>query len=161
MNPVLSSPLVICYLSVGISILAFLAPQKRTARVFSYILGLFVIVTIAGSIRSAFSDFSSEISLDISDSISDYSEKDYNDAVMQQTADNIVTAISDILEDEGITCRDIKLELKISDKGSIFVRRIVIYISDDYRDRTDDIKQIVNRNIQKEPDVYVEEQEAQ
>lgn len=153
--------LTLCYLSVAVTVMSLFLPQKRTRKIFSFVIGLFVICSVIGSVRGASVSLSDGLS-EISDiSVPTYDSGDYNEMVLHQTAENLVEATDEILRSEGIEARDIRLSLKISDAGRIYVQDVVIYISESDFPRKREIKDIVYRNLSKEPAVYVEKEEVE
>ena len=148
--------LTICYLSVAVTVVSLFLPQKRTRRIFSFIIGLFVMATLIAGF--------SKLSLDIDSfsirepEIAIPSGEDYNELVKQKTAENLVSATDELLRSEGIEARDIRLSLKISDAGRIYVQEVVIYMSEDDFLRIGEVKRIIYRNLAKEPQVYVEKE---
>jgi DNA-binding XRE family transcriptional regulator len=82
-------------------------------------------------------------------------EEEYRSMVAQMTADHLTEACHELLQNEGISIQDIQLTLKSSDKGRISVVRAVIYINQDSLAQTAQIKSIIYRNIEKEPEIYV------
>lgn len=146
---------IICYLAVGSSLLSMLMPQKRTSKIFLFVLGLFVISSIGISILNFAENFS--LPTETEDTLPAPREygADYTDIVAQNTADNVVEAMNTLLEEEGIHPTDIQITLKISDEGRIYVREAVIYISEEYEDRVQEIESIIYRNLSKEPKIYV------
>lgn len=151
----------LCYTCVAVSILSLFVPQKRTRRVMGFVIGLFFLSTMASAIAAQIGE------IDITEpalpqvSVPTYSDADYDREIAQMTADNIVIALNELLNNEGIIAQDIQVTLKISDDGRITVSRAVIYINEAYRDRCSDIESIVYRNIAKEPEVYVKGEELQ
>ncbi len=149
----------VCLVSIAVCIFSVLIPQKRTAKIMSFVIGLFLTVTILSSIIAK----SEEISLDISElekyKLPEYSQDDYNDTAIQMTADNLTSALNELLKNEGINADDIKLTLKITDEGRIYASRVVIYINEEDYLRRSDIKSIIYRNLSKEPEIYVTGQE--
>lgn len=149
----------VCLVSIAVCIFSVLIPQKRTAKIMSFVIGLFLTAAILSSIIAN----SEEISLDISElekyKLPEYSQDDYNDTAIQMTADNLTSALNELLKNEGINADDIKLTLKITDKGRIYASRVVIYINEEDYLRRSDIKSIIYRNLSKEPEIYVTGQE--
>ena len=151
----------LCVTCVAVSMLSFLAPQKRTRRVMGFVIGLFFISTMASAVAAKIDDLNLSDPVTSEISVPTYSEADYNREIAQMTADNVTDALNELLLNEGIAADDIQLTLKISDKGRISVSRAVIYISEDYQNRIAEIESIVYRNIAKEPEVYVNGQALQ
>ena len=148
----------LCYTCVAVSMITVLIPQKRTRRVMSFVVGLFFIstfITAASAQLSAIDLMTPDIN---EIPIPTYEETDPQDAVAQMTADHLTQALNELLNNEGIFPRDIRLTLKISDEGRIYASRAVIYISREYEHRVNDIKSIIYGNISKEPEVYIDGQ---
>lgn len=151
----------LCYTCIAVSIISLLVPQKRTRRVMGFVIGLFFISTMTSAVAEQVGQIQlSEIEQE-EITIPEYSEKDFDNEIAQMTADNLTSALNELLLNEGIQTQDIQLTLKISDKGRISVVRAVIYINEADRSRTSDIRSIIYRNIAKEPEIYVDGQEPQ
>jgi len=151
--------LTLCYVSVAVSVISLFLPQKRTRKIFSFVIGLFVIASFISCFR--------ELSVGLDElqleniAIPQVSAEDYNEAVIQETADNLVEAADELLRSEGIEARDIQLSLKISDEGRIYVNEIVIYIGEADLPRKSEIDRFIYENFMKEPRVYVEKEEVE
>ena len=127
----------------------------------SFAVGLFFISTFITVVSAQVSeiDFHSPNVAEIP--IPTYHDADSQEVVAQMTADHLTQALNELLHNEGIDVKDIKLSLKISDEGRISVVRAVIYISEKDIDKMPAIKSIVYRNISKEPEIHVTGEEAQ
>ena len=151
----------LCYTCIAVSIISLLVPQKRTRRVMGFVIGLFFISTMTSAVAEQVDQIQlSEIEQE-EITIPEYSEEDFDNEIAQITADNLTSALNELLLNEGIQAQDIQLTLKISDKGRISVVHAVIYINEADRSRTSDIRSIIYRNIAKEPEIYVDGQEPQ
>lgn len=150
----------ICAVSIAASVLSSLAPQKRTRKLLSFVLGLFLLSSVAGAFIADSEAGELKLPEFGADEIPSYSEKDMNDAVAQRTADNLVEAVNELLLNEGIKADDIRLNLKITDEGRIYVSRVVIYISNADAVSAAKIRSIVNGNLSKEPEIYVSGEES-
>lgn len=151
----------LCYTCIAVSIISLLVPQKRTRRVMGFVIGLFFISTMISAVAEQVGQIQlSEIEQE-EITIPEYSEEDFDNEIAQMTADNLTSALNELLLNEGIQAQDIQLTLKISDKGRISVVRAVIYINEADRSRTSDIRSIIYRNIAKEPEIYVDGEELQ
>ena len=149
------------YISISVTILSTLIPQKRTRRVMSFVIALFFIAGLLHGIASALPELRLQADETRELTIPRFSDKDYNDAVGRQTADMIVASLDELLQNEGIAADDINLTLKISDEGRISVSRVVIYINEKLAGRVADVESIIYRNVSKEPDIYVAGKKAQ
>lgn len=156
MNTISNLSLTLCYLSVAITVLSLFIPQKRTRKIFSFVIGLFIIC----SLISCFVD----VSIDFDDltpedqTLSGIDHQDYNEAVKQETVNNLVSSIDELLRAQGIEANDIQLSLIISDAGRIYADDIVIYISEEDFGRKQDIERLIYTNLSKEPRIYVEKE---
>lgn len=151
--------LTFCYLSVAVTVLSLFLPQKRTRKIFGFVIGLFVICSLISSVIHSPFDFEK---LQIEDvTLKQTDNEAYNNAVKQAAADNLVASLDELLRSEGIEARDIRLSLKISDKGRIYIEDVVIYISEEDMSRKNDVTRIIQANLSKEPQVYVEKEEVQ
>ena len=151
----------ICRICIAVSILSVLIPRKRTAKILRFVFGMFLIAELVSGVVAQIESIS--VSLPSADEIAvqEYDESDYHELAAQLTADKITEALDLILKNEGITAEDIRVKLKISEDGRIYAERAVIYISEACSDRADEVKDIVYRNLEKEPEVYVAGQKAQ
>ena len=153
--------LTLCAVGAGAGVLSSLIPQKRTCRVMSFVIGLFVILSVMSAIKNCFSEMSPGFQLEEIALPDDYSEDDRISALAQRTAGYLVEAADELLKAEGIIAEDIRISLKISDEGRIYADRVDIYINEASRDREADIEAIIYRNLAKEPDIYVTGQKAE
>ena len=105
-----------------------------------------------------FDSFSADFELD--ESVAQYSDNTdnaYNQLVLSKTADNLVLAADNLLKNEGITADNIELALKKTDNDSIYISSVVIYISEQYSHRAQEITKIIASNMSKEPVIIVNE----
>ena len=161
MNAIKAVSLTLCYSCVAISMVTVLIPQKRTRRVMSFAVGLFFISTFITVVSAQVSEIDLHSPNGTEIPIPTYHDADSQEVVAQMTADHLTQALNELLHNEGIDVKDIKLSLKISDEGRISVVRAVIYISEKDIDKMPAIKSIVYRNIAKEPEINVTGKEAQ
>lgn len=152
---------VICVICVAAAILSSLIPQKRTRRVLTFVIGLFLLSSLFGCIMTSVKDAQQLKPALHAGEIPSYSEKDMERAVIQRTADNLTHTLDELLRNEGIEARNIELTLKISDDGGIYASRVVIYIDEKNADRETQIERIVYGNLSKEPEIYVAGEELQ
>ena len=152
---------VICVICVAAAILSSLIPQKRTRRVLTFVIGLFLLSSLFGCIMASVKDAQQLTPALHAGEIPSYSGKDMERAVIQRTADNLTHTLDELLRNEGIEARNIELTLKISDDGGIYASRVVIYIDEKNADREAQIERIVYGNLSKEPEIYVAGEELQ
>ncbi len=161
MNEFKNAGTIICVCCVACSIISLIVPDKRMNKTVNLVLGLFLICSMIVPIKGIVSTLKGDDML-----LQDYEFeqnvdediKNYQKAVMKETADNLVKVTDSLLKNEGIEPDNIKLSLKLSDDNSIYVGRIIIYISKKYEDRLNDIEKIVYSNMSKEPEIIINEQ---
>lgn len=156
MNTISNLSLTLCYLSVAVTVLSLFIPQKRTRKIFSFVIGLFIICSLISCFVDASIDFDDLTTED--QTLSGIDHQDYNEAVKQETVNNLVSSIDELLRAQGIEANDIQLSLIISDAGRIYADDIVIYISEEDFGRKQDIERLIYTNLSKEPRIYVEKE---
>lgn len=161
MNNLSSAAVAVCCVCASVGILSALIPQKRTAKIMSFVIGLFMTVTLISAVCSAGITLSDVELSDEAYDIPEYSEDDLNEAAVRLTAEQLTGELNELLLSEGIRAEDIGVSLKITDEGRIYAQRVVIYISKAFASRREEIKSIVYRNLSKEPEIYVKGQEAE
>ncbi len=151
---VLSMGAVVC------AITAMLVPQNRMKKMMNLVLSLFLICSLILPVKELIAG------IDLGFAVEEYEEPfeedgSFEQAVMKECADRLVLTANELLQNEGITARDIRLSLKKSDSGSISVKSIVIYI--DSRDiyQRSNIESIIYRNFSKEPKIIIYEESYQ
>lgn len=152
---------VVCCAGIGAGMMSVLIPQRRTKRILGFVLGLFLLVTVVNGIKASLSEIRISDLPSAADALPTYSDSDYRDAVAQQTADTLVKVIDELLRDQNIEADNIRLKINISPDGRITADRIDIYISEPYRSRKTDVRSIVYTHLAKEPNIYVQGQEAE
>lgn len=160
MSVVKSVSMTLCCTCVAVSMITVLIPQKRTRRVMSFVVGLFFISTFITAVSAQVSEFDDNLFAFGEIPVPTYHEQDPQGTLAQMTADELTSALNELLNNEGVYPNDIQLALKISDEGRISVVRAVIYISEKDTDKKTAIKSIVYRNISKEPEIHVTEEET-
>ncbi len=146
----------LCVVSMVCSLLFSVIPGTRMKKTANFVLGIFIISALALPLTDALSTLRGSDDTTLSDEPT-YNEDEYIDAVAQETSDNLVRALDNLLLNEGIEVNNIRLSLRVDEDFRIYVRRVVIYISEDMTDRQDKIESIIYRNLSKEAEIVVEE----
>ena len=153
-----SSSVVICVCTIACSMFSLIAPMGRMKKTIDIVLSLFLISSMLIPIISYFSSFDSQINInEQSFDVQSISEQEYTELVLNQTASDLVSVTDELLKSEGIEAQNIKISLKKTEKNSIYVSKVDIYINKKYEQRLDDIKHIVSINMLKEPEIYINE----
>lgn len=158
MSTIATLSLTLCYISVAVTIITLFLPQKRTRKLFGFVIGVFVVCSLFYCVRNITVSLEENAESVKEYTVPQYSEDEYNAQIMQATVENLVEATDEILRAEGIEARDIQISLKISDAGRIYIEDAVIYISEADFPRMREVESIVYRNLSKEPRVYVEKE---
>lgn len=149
---------IICICCVACSIVSLIIPTGRMKKTVSLVLGLFLICSAIIPIKGLVDSFNPDIEIENSLEIeTKYNEEDYQKAVLKQTADNLVKVADNLLKNEGVTASNIKISLKVNEENSIYISRIIIYITKIDKENADKIKEIIFKNMSKEPEIIVYE----
>lgn len=149
---------IVCVCCIASSIISLVAPLGKMKKIMNLILGMFLLCSMVIPVVGLFDSFSSDFKFD--ESVAQYSDNTdnaYNQLVLSKTADNLVLAADNLLKNEGITADNIELALKKTDNDSIYISSVVIYISEQYSHRAQEITKIIASNMSKEPVIIVNE----
>lgn len=147
-----SASMVICVCCIICSILSLIAPLGKMKKISGLVFGAFIIASMIMPIKGLCDSFSTDYGFFEQDiEVYDISDSDYDETVLKHTADNLVNAADNLLKNENIYASNIELSLKKTDNNSIYISYINIYITKDYLNRVQDIKNIIGTNMSKEP----------
>ncbi len=123
------------------------------------ILGLFLVLSLLVPLCALFFDADTKLEIPQCDSITQSdSYAQYENLVLNQTADNLVQAANELLLTNDIKADNIQISIKKSDDNSIYISSIYIYISEEYKDKAEAVKRIISSNMTKEPVIIVNEE---
>ncbi len=158
MTALKNSAVIVCVCCIACSIISLVAPLGKMKKIMNLILGMFLLCSMVIPFVGLFDSFTADFEFDESATqYSDDSTDAYNQLVLEQTADNLVLAADNLLKNEGITASNIELALKKTDNDSIYISSVVIYISEQYEHRAQEITKIIGSNMSKEPVIVVNE----
>lgn len=157
MNALKSASVIACVCCIACSIISLIAPLGRMKKTVNLILGLFMICSMIVPVVGLFSTEKPKVNIDDYAYESGNYEYDYEELVLNETADNLVRAANDLLLAENITVDNIEIGIKKSDNNSIYISRIIIYINKEFETKVDKIKNVISINMSKEPVVIVSE----
>lgn len=135
-----------------------LFPLTVTKKTVSLVMGAFMICSMLIPLIGAISTFT--LDYEQSEGVMHYDndyEAEFEKEVLTETAENLVIVTNDILSAEGISPQDIKISIGKSDNNSIYISSIYIYITEQDKERVEHIKNIIIRNMSKEPVVIINE----
>ena len=149
---------VLCASAVICALMSLIVPYDRMKKAVNLVLSLFLICSLILPVKSAIEQLSLDETFSEYDESISFSQEDFNKAVLKETANSLVLCADELLKNEGLKANDIKLSLRISDEGSIYVGSVLIYISREYEDKAGEIEKIIYRNFSKEPQIIVEKE---
>lgn len=157
MNEILAVTSSICASALICTLISNLITDGSTKKIISLVLGAFIICSMIAPIRNAVNGFNDSITeITPSDNIISTSDEAYSNAVLKQTRENLETSLSDILLQNGVKINSCKIILTITDKNSIIISSICIYISKEYTQYTDLISEITFQNFSVQPSIITE-----
>ena len=135
-----------------------LFPLTVTKKTVSLVMGAFMICSMLIPLIGVISTFTMDYKQGegVMHYDNDY-EAEFEKEVLTETAENLVIVTNDILSAEGISPQDIKISIGKSDNNSIYISSIYIYITEQDKERVEHIKNIIIRNMSKEPVVIINE----
>lgn len=142
---------------IACSIISLLLPTGRMNKVLSLVLSLFMLCSMIIPLISLVDFFKTDFEYIEPDAKLSSYDKEYNDLVLKKTADNLVLCADELLRGQGINSSNIVVGLKISDNDSIYVSKIIIYITEEYREHTATITEIISNNFAKKPEIIINE----
>lgn len=146
----------VCVCCIACSIIGIIAPNGRMKKILNLVLGAFLTVSMIIPLIGLSSSFSKDMYVDTSEFVSpDIDEKEYEKMILNKTADNLVLAANYLLLSEDVTVDNIEIGIKKSDTNSIYISKINIYINDVDKDKAEQIKSIITRNMSKEPVIII------
>lgn len=159
MNALRESANLVCLCLIACSILGVIAPLSRMRKIVNLVLGAFIITSLLIPAMSLVDVISTDFSVSeqVVDTDSD-TQYEYDQLVLQQTADNLVSCANNILLQDEIVAENIEVFIKKTDNNSIYISRINIYISKEYENKTQQIAKSIGTNMSKEPVIIISEE---
>ncbi len=158
MNAIKSASVVVCACCIVCSIIGLISPSGTMKKTVNLILGAFLIcsmiIPLVGLSSALMTDFSVSDDFNV-DTYPYNNDENYEQLILNETAENLVTAANDLLVGEGITAENIEISIKKSENNSIYISAINIYITKEDEYKAEKIKNIITRNMSKEPVIIV------
>lgn len=159
MNTLRESANFVCICLIACSILGVIAPLNRMRKIVNLLLGVFIITSLLIPALSFADMLSTDFTLDEQAVDTNHdSQYQYEQMVLEQTADNLVSCANNLLLQEDIVAENIEIFIKKTDNNSIYISGVNIYISKEYEHRAQDIRKIIGTNMSKEPVIIVSEE---
>lgn len=147
---------VICVCSVASSLVDLVAPKGSTQKLLHTVLGVFILCGMIVPIKNLVLNFDTNVNIPIeTESITEYADDAYNQAVVLETKINLQTSLSSYLQSKNIKVDDVNIELEFYDDGGIYIENISIYISKEYSEKTQLITSCIKEKFEVEPKVVL------
>lgn len=157
MSEIISVTAAICASALICSLLSGFISDGGTKKILSLVLGAFVICSMIIPVKNAVNGFNEAMpEIQSSEEIVSTSDEAYSNAVIRQTEENLMSSLEDILLQNGIKINSCKIILSITDKNSIIISSVCIYISKEYAQYADLISEITFQNFSASPSIITE-----
>ncbi len=148
---------VICASALICSLVSAFVTDGSTKKILNLILGAFIVCCMIIPVRNAIQSVNINLSqYETAQNITSTDDEAYSKAVLNQTKANLQQSLSDLLEQNNIIINRCEIILSQSDKNSIIISSISIYINNDYLDCTDTISNITFNNFGVTPSIMTE-----
>lgn len=148
---------VICASALICSLVSAFVTDGSTKKILNLILGAFIVCCMIIPVRNAIQSVNINLSqYETAQNITSTDDEAYSKAVLNQTKANLQQSLSDLLEQNNIIINRCEIILSQSDKNSIIISSISIYINNDYLDCTDTISNIAFNNFGVTPSIMTE-----
>lgn len=157
MKELLAVVSVVCASSLICTIVSAFVTDGSTKKILNLILGAFIICCMIMPIKNAFT--SAELNLSeyqSPENITSTNDEAYSKAVVAQTKANLEGALTDLLLQNNIQINRCEVILSVTDKNSIIISSVSIYISKDFENYADTISDITYDNLGVTPNITTE-----
>lgn len=139
----------ICAAVVG-SICNVLLPNHSIAKAAKLVVGIYLAIVIVTPFVGVALDAPQSIEFTIDES---YGTELYDEAVLRETAEKIKAGLAAKLESSGVICDELTISVNINDTGGIYCDRIALVLSNQYREKQQEISAIVAELCGIEPEM--------
>lgn len=130
MNGITGSALALCAGCILCSVIGMLTPNGKSKKVFSLVLGLFLICSVILPIKNGVRDFNNLLQSSTENSaLMESADEKLKDSIIRQTADYLVLALNELYNSEGLTPENITVAVTKESDDGIKVDEICIYIT--------------------------------
>ena len=152
MSTVINTAVVLCTCVIACILIKMLVPQGRTQKTMNIIVTAFLIIVMISPIKNL---VASGNSFDISTPDESKIMEEYSDKVLAQTQDNLRKSLLSVLEQNGVTPRDVFVKLKTDNENGIIIDYIYIYLNENSRAKSGDAIKITEENFSITPEIVV------
>ena len=157
MNGITGSAVALCAGCILCSVIGMLMPNGKSKKVFSLVLGLFLICSVILPIKNAVRDFNNLLQSSTENSaIMQSADDKLKDSIIRQTADNLVLALNELYNSEGLTPKNITVAVTKESDDGIKVDEICIYITKEDEVNKNKYVKLTYDNTKIKPKIIVE-----
>ncbi len=142
----------ICVTLIITLIFSMLIPNKELNSPIKFIIGIFMITSLAIPVYPQTSKIDISANTQIQ---TDYREK-IQTSLNNRIEQNITELIQNELQKNGLIINNIKIIINNSDNTCISINKLIIYINQEIKSKGDDIKKIVNNLVAFVPEIIIE-----
>ncbi len=148
---------VVCASSLICSLVSSFVTDGSTKKILNLVLGAFIICCMIIPIKNALNSADVNMSQhQPPEQLSSTNDEAYSKAVLSKTTENLEQALSDLLEQNNIQINSCEIILSQTDKNSIIISSVNIYISEEYIGSTNKISEITYDNFGVQPNITTE-----
>ena len=141
----------LCVTLVACAVIRMIAPSGNTSRILSVVISVFVLCSMISPIITLVKTSDFNVKEERFSVTEDSLSAEYNEVVINQTADYINEYLNTSLEASGVEKATIKTVLALDKNDGIYINNISIYIDKKYTDKAGEIKNIVKNTVGVEP----------
>ncbi len=157
MNQLFSVVLAVCASSLICTLFSTFVTDGSTKKLLSLVLGAFIICCMTVPVKNAFESAQLNMSeYTAPEEITSTDDEAYSKAVLAHTKSNLEQALCDLLLQNGIAVNRCEIILSQTDKNSIIISSVNIYINNDYLNYTNTISDITYDNFGVRPSITTE-----
>jgi hypothetical protein len=148
---------VICAASLICSLVTTFVTDGSIKKIVNLVLGAFIICSMIVPVKNAVSSFGINVSeYQTAEEAVSSSDEAYSNALVNQTKENLESAATDLLLQNGIKINYCKIILAVKDENRIIISSISIYIDKDDMQYADTIEKLISDNFGIVPQIMTE-----
>ena len=157
MNEIFAVTSAICASALICTLVSNFVTDGSTKKIISLVLGAFIVCSMIVPIRNAVSGFDENISSsELSDPTVSTDDEAYSREILSQTRKNLEFSLKDLLLQNGVEINSCEIVLAVTEKNSIIISSVSIYISKEYTQYIDLIGQVTFQNFSVQPNIITE-----
>lgn len=157
MSSITTTAVTLCACCVLCSVIGMIAPNGGSKKIFSLILGVFLLCSVIMPIKNAVTEFRSNIeSYEQYDNLEYFANTELEEKVIKQTGDNLVISLNELYRQNSLSPKNITASVSKDENNNIIIDEICIYISNEDLVNTQKYKSITEENAKITPKIISE-----